>query len=52
MVFFCLLRIEAVTVPKRTITAFIMQQDKPTINLTVPTGWNQLDDLNYAMCSV
>ena len=40
----CLLRIEAVTVPNRTITAFIMQQDKPTINLTVPTGWDKLDD--------
>ena len=22
-----------------------MQQDKPTINLTVPTGWDKLDDL-------
>ena len=21
-----------------------MQQDKPTINLTVPTGWDRLDD--------
>ncbi len=21
-----------------------MQQDKPTINLTVPTGWDQLND--------
>ena len=21
-----------------------MQQDKPTINLTVPTGWDKLDD--------
>jgi hypothetical protein len=21
-----------------------MQQEKPTINLTVPTGWDKLDD--------
>lgn len=29
-----------------TITAFIMKQDKyiPSINLTVPTGWEQLSD--------
>ena len=40
----CLLRIEAVTVPKRTITVFIMQQDNLTINLTIPTGWDTLDD--------
>ena len=28
-----------------------MQQDKPTINLTVPTGWDKLDDhqLHYVL---
>ena len=27
-----------------TVTAFIVQQDNPTINLTIPNGWGKLDN--------
>ena len=27
-----------------TVTAFVVQQDNPTINLTIPNGWGKLDN--------